>query len=97
MKKEEAIEILSLARFTGSSASELDAISEALDVAIEALKAERPHGEWILTYPYQDKHMVHRECSLCGDAKYIDDTDYFVIDNFCPNCGASMVKEGEAE
>ena len=59
---------------------------------------ERPHGEWILTYPYQDKHMVHRSCSSCGDARYIDDTDYFVMDNFCPNCGSdNRRKEGGAD
>lgn len=34
--------------------------------------------------------LVHRECSVCGDARYIDDREYFVTDNFCPNCGADM-------
>lgn len=79
MTREEAIEILGLAQFTGNSASELDAISEALDVAIEALK-ERPHGEWgKKTFGYLSTH----DCSNCG-------FNGNQLWHFCPNCGADM-------
>ena len=63
----------------------------AIDMAIEALK-ERPHGEWIdrsdggrIRYPFWERY----ECSKCGAKS--ENT------NFCPNCGADMRKEGEAE
>ena len=62
---------------------------DALNVAIQYME-DRPHGEWILTYPYEDKHIVHRECQKCCDAMYIDDRDYVVMSNFCPRCGADM-------
>lgn len=47
------------------------------------VEAERPQGEWINTSPYDDKG----ECSLCC---YLSKKFY----NFCPNCGASMMKGG---
>ena len=52
----------------------------ALKTAIEALE-ERPHGEWI----YKD--MKGQFCSVC-------DKQSVWKFNFCPNCGASMRKEG---
>lgn len=45
---------------------------------------ERPHGEWRITFD-------GCECSICKD------TTLSIPMNFCPNCGASMRKEGEAE
>lgn len=58
---------------------------EAIDVAIEALKAEPvKHGEW--------KCMADcgvTECDQCGWSieEYVGDY------NFCPNCGTKMYKE----
>ena len=58
-----------------------------LDMAIEALQADRPSGEWI-------KHEVEDtcrwvECSECHK-------EYPNIEmNFCPNCGARMKGGGE--
>ena len=44
---------------------------------------ERPHGEW----------KPDGTCSECGVYSSLNkDTTYF-----CPNCGADMRKEGEAE
>lgn len=71
-------------------------------IGFELLK-ERLHGEWI--YHKYDKDF---ECSMCH---YRFDEDEFGLEipqengtwvkvcvyNFCPNCGASMLKEGEAE
>ena len=52
---------------------------------------ERPHGEW--TSNGDDLEAI---CSVCGEAlPYSDEYDYET--NFCPNCGADMRKEGEAE
>lgn len=46
-------------------------------------KLDRPHGEW----------KADGTCSECGVYSSLNkDTAYF-----CPNCGADMRKEGEAE
>lgn len=53
---------------------------------------ERPHGEWI---PVDEIGNVVR-CSQCSFRTCADvaEEEY----NFCPNCGASMIKkEGDAE
>lgn len=44
---------------------------------------ERKHGEWV------DIHNGTYTCSACGL--------HHSKSNFCPNCGADMRKEGEAE
>ena len=55
---------------------------------------ERPHGEWIdLSDGWQEGTY---ECSNCKTEFVLiegtpEDNEY----NFCPNCGASMRKEGE--
>lgn len=59
---------------------------KAVDMAIEALKAEQPKkGEWII-----DEYGIHH-CPFC---KAINETVY---QNFCPNCGADMRMDGEKE
>lgn len=64
-------------------------LNELCDMAIEALQADRPHGEWIGL----------NECSVCGK-QVIDFIDGWVdgleyLPNFCPNCGADMRKENK--
>ena len=64
---------------------------KALDMAIEALSAERT-GEWI------DK-CEYAECSMCGahSGTQFDGVEPIPLKtNFCPNCGARM-KGGEDE
>ena len=64
---------------------------EALFYAIEALKEQRPHGEWI------DKGE-YAECSICGSCSgtQFDGVEPIPLKtNFCPNCGADM--RGEAK
>lgn len=57
----------------------------------------RPHGEWI------EKHCdygVYYRCSNCHKMPPNYECDYkegAIKTNFCPNCGVSMRKEGEAE
>ena len=64
-------------------------LDEAFRMAIEALKEERPHGEWIY-----HRHNHNYECPFCH--RCIDETDMPCADtwDFCPNCGARM-KEGD--
>lgn len=69
---------------------------EALDKAIEALKEERPHGEWIENTRYKRKGKKFLDCSRCH---YGENGDIICevskVPNYCPNCGASMRKEGD--
>ena len=76
MTKERAIEIL---RDDAGCAS-LWEIAEAVDMAVEALKEERPNGEW----------KADGTCSECGAYSSLNK----VVTYFCPNCGARM-KEGD--
>ena len=69
----------------------------ALDMGIKALKEERPHGEWLSHYEYCKKHdcipsglIAFWWCNKCEQGVEIPT-------NFCPNCGASMRKEGATE
>ena len=60
-------------------------ITEALDMAIEALKAEPKRGEW--------RHYEGElTCSVCGASFYDDIMEYCgdEVPKFCPNCGAKM-------
>lgn len=58
-------------------------IFEALDVAIEALKEQRPHGEWVLDKENSFVFDMYK-CSLCG-------TYGSKRWHFCPNCGYPMI------
>jgi hypothetical protein len=56
---------------------------------------ERPHGEWEhWGSPFTDDTIANSiVCTRCK-ARYVEiDGEVF---NFCPNCGASMRKEGES-
>lgn len=55
-------------------------MAEAIEMSIEALKNERPHGKWMTTW---DRYVF--QCSCCHGkcVKY----------NFCPECGADMREE----
>lgn len=89
MTREEAIQILSTRDAHGVLCGYTSGVTEALDMAIEAL-SERPKGEWqkVDEQPYFRKHFDNVCCSVChhkGMRKY----------NFCPNCGADMRGEEE--
>lgn len=79
MTREEAINAIT--QFIENYAYGNDLIG--LKMAIETLKEERPHGEWIP----QDKFSAYYKCSNCG---IMIDNDFPIWRNFCPNCGASM-------
>ena len=73
------------------TSGEFDEMTKPLDEEI------RPHGEWI------EKHCdygVYYRCSNCHKMPPNYECDYkegAIKTNFCPNCGADMRKEGEAE
>lgn len=55
-----------------------DEYDEAIDMAIQALGAERESGEWIKNDDYV--------CDQCGYHMIVGGGAY----NFCPNCGTDM-------
>ena len=83
MNKQEAIEWLKSIRRT----SIFEQV-EAIDMAIEALQADRPSGEWICKGDYA-------MCSKCG---CLSDTQFDGVERipkttaFCPHCGARMFR-----
>ncbi len=51
-----------------------------------------PVGKWI----EYDNELILCECSVCHE-KYNLYEEHVLGRKFCPNCGAMMVKEGDAE
>ena len=86
MTREEAINAIT--QFIENYAYGNDLIG--LNMAIETLKKERPHGEWIIRRDKRGTH-IYSVCSKCN-VPYLDND----FPNFCPNCGADMRKEGES-
>lgn len=86
MTNTEAIEILTNVKNT-PQITWTNGADAAFDRAIEALKNERPRGEWIDTGAMEEYWAEWFRCSACGEESYQQD--------FCPNCGADMRKEEE--
>ena len=97
MNRERAIQILKMneqEKWRSGITSEEE--KEAVDMAIEALKEQRPHGEWReceVKNIFGEKMKVY-ECSNCK-RKNIGDIWIMCKLSFCPHCGADMRKEGE--
>jgi len=86
MKTEKAIVILRMgeqARWRSGVTVEEE--KEAVDMAIEALKGKRPHGEWI---PCKDDNFC--KCSECNQIAMSEERF-----NFCPRCGSDNRKRGD--
>lgn len=66
-------------------------IHEWLEELKELRKKQRPQGEWKIYV--NSGGTIMRKCMRCGH-EFNDNSD---AKNFCPNCGADMRKEGEAE
>ena len=89
MTNEEAIKTLhELWRETNDSWYE-----EAFRIAVEALKTDRPHGEWIkATGMMPPEFHGHHCCSECGNFANMESPfgNREDLSNFCPTCGALM-------
>ena len=84
MNREEAIRILDRrSTIPDEDSSWLD-IMQAINMAIEALKEQRPHGEWI---DYTDDGYV--ECPFCGSATNCEDGGKEDL-HYCFSCGAKL-------
>lgn len=98
--REKAIEILQ--RIADGKAEELNIFDDegggvcgqileeqdAILAGIEALKEQRPHGEWISLANDNRPLDPRMKCSLCEEI-HTSCASW----NFCPNCGARMQKE----
>ena len=78
MTREEAIQILSTRDAHGVLCGYTSGVTEALDMAIEALQ-DRLTGEWIVS-----ENGKYITCSSCGLEMFHSDWAY------CPLCGADM-------
>lgn len=69
-------------------------VNKAYDMAIKALTSEAVQGEWIDI----DNYYRLATCSHCHKVtmfeKWGEDIKPY---NYCPNCGAKMVKGGDDE
>ena len=90
MTKEKAIEILESVTWSGYDDKE---IAEAVQMGAEALKEQRPRGEWLSHYDYCKKHefvpsglIAFWWCNQCEQGVEIKT-------NFCPKCGTPMTDE----
>lgn len=84
MTREEAIEFLNTDDY------ESKGYNDAVKMGIEALKEQRPHGEWIPMITkgdYGEQVLRYYKCKTCGWLKQHDKMP------FCENCGADMRKE----
>ncbi len=75
---------------------------ELADVALAALRpvsrkqVEKAwRGDWIAVRPEfaGHDHIGGYKCSRCKEEAVLDCNDEFVLDNFCPRCGAAMTDE----
>ena len=95
MTKEEAIQILSTRDAHGVLCGYTSGVTEALDMAVEALK-DRPTGEWVGGQEYC-KHLEEKtgeRYAPTGLGKLIYCNQCWQASNrhsaYCPNCGAMM-------
>ena len=91
MTREEAKEILThnWTRVDNPNYSESE-LDEAVDMAIEALKADPKHGKWQVDEAeciYGKKYIL--TCSECGESVSVTEAA-LPYEHYCRNCGAKM-------
>ena len=59
---------------------------KGLEKGLSEWETERPQGEWI-------KHSTYKDVLICPKCNHGSNQVYDTF-NFCPNCGASMMKGG---
>ena len=101
MTREEAIKALRIEGIEiGGKAKRLAEFMVALDVAQKALRpvsrdqVEKAwRGGWIAVREAGCDPIGGYKCSRCKAEAVLDCNDEFVLDNFCPRCGAAMTDE----
>lgn len=90
MTREKAIEILESGSWSGYDDEE---ITEAVQMGADALKEQRPHGEWIDWGLMAEGHSHHVfNCSECDSHIFRVPSD---LPNFCEFCGSDNRKRGD--
>lgn len=84
MTREEAIQQLKIMRQQYSHIRRQEREWEAVDMAIEALRQEKPKGRWI------EEGLMMWKCSECGLLSFSDS-------HFCSDCGADMRNNEEQD
>lgn len=105
MTREEAIELLRDTPIDIRSTREDDIYTLYATAQMMAIDALRPvsreqgekawRGDWIAVRPEfaGHDHIGGYKCSRCNEETVLDCNDEFVLDNFCPRCGAAMTDE----
>ena len=95
MTTNEAIDFLKKSKWTlAPHALEEAKWNEAVDMAVEALQANRPTGEWIMKSDGVIFKRTWGVCSYCGNTLDFDGLNAGRGNaNYCPNCGAKMKGE----
>ena len=90
MKREEATKILKMnSQEIWRAGITMEEEKEAFNMAIEALKEERPHGEWLIV----QSNVSKANCGHCGMPSIVEP---FGCPPYCQWCGARM-KGGDEE
>ncbi len=96
MTLEEAANILDRRTTIPGDGYTYEQINGAIDLAIAALRTVSREqvekvwrGEWIAVR----EAVGGYKCSRCKAEAVLDCNDEFVLDNFCPRCGAAMTDE----
>lgn len=98
MTREKAIKALRIEGIEiGGKANRLAEFMMALDAAQKALRPvsrerieEAWRGGWIAVREAGCDPIGGYKCSRCNEEAVLDCNDEFVLDNFCPRCGAAM-------
>ena len=103
MTQEEAIELLRDTPIDIRSTREDDIHTLYATAQMMAIDALRPvsrervekawRGEWIAVREAGCDPIGGYKCSRCKAEAVLDCNDEFVLDNFCPRCGAAMTDE----
>lgn len=89
---------LSAAAGNEEAARDYELLKAGLD-ALRPVSRERSEeawrGDWIAVRPEfaGHDHIGGYKCSRCKEEAVLDCNDEFVLDNFCPRCGAAMTDE----
>lgn len=70
----------------GLSALKCDVINDAI-ISIKALPSAERHGKWLDGYGFAGNYF---DCFVCDQCK----KENMAKTNYCPNCGAKMIKIG---
>lgn len=91
MSKDEAVKLLQKIQATPEHLEVNSGdLHDALGMAIEALMAERPHGEWVEDWQ-EDLDFMSRKGWKCPFCNW---RTTYGTPNFCMNCGADLRKGG---